>query len=339
MPHDPGHADGHHHDHGHHHGHDHGHAHPHPSGRRWWGMLALAIAAVALAWYVSTGVYFVRTNERAVVRRGGAALEQVRTPDLYFGLPVGVDKVDRIKVLQTKRVGVGRSLSDTTLGRRGAPEQAECLTGDRNLILVSAVVQYHIKDPKAYLFHVADVPALVRNVAAAELTRVISSMAVDDVLTTERSAIQTRVRQAVQKVLDRYQAGVKVAQVLLPSEAVAPPLDVAEAFRDVSSAREDKQRAINVARGYAQRIIPEARGQAYRIESEAQGYAAKTVQEAEGDALRFIREAEQLQTGRAVTFRRLILETLEEILPRVRKVVLDARAQRTLDLGLFEDKE
>jgi membrane protease subunit HflK len=337
MPHAHGHAHGHSDGHSHDHGDD--HAHPHTSGRAWWLKLGLLVAAAALAWYVSTGVYFVRTNERAVVRRGGAALKQVRTPDLYFGLPAGIDKVDRLKVLEAKRVGVGRSLSDTTLGRRGAPEQAECLTGDRNLILVSAVVQYHIKDPKAYLFHVADVPALVRNVTAAELTKVISGMAVDDVLTVKRSAIQTRVRQAVQKTLDRYQAGVKVARVLLPGEAVAPPLDVAEAFGDVSSAREDKQRAINMARGYAQRIIPEALGQAYRIQSEAEAYAEKTVQEARGDALRFVKEAKELKEGRAVTFRRLILETLEEILPRVRKIVLDARARHTLDLGLFEDKE
>ncbi|MHC4407157.1 MAG: SPFH domain-containing protein, partial [Planctomycetota bacterium] len=155
-----------------------------------------------LAIYVLTGLYTVQPNERAVVRRCGQALSEVRPPGLHFGLPYGIDRVTRLK---------------RSFGRRIQPAQSECLTGDHNLILVSAVVQYHVDDadPKAYLLNVADVPTLVSNVAASELTAIIASMNVDDVLTVQRTTIQNGVMRNTQATLDRYGAGARVTSVSL----------------------------------------------------------------------------------------------------------------------------
>ncbi|HUU92448.1 MAG TPA: FtsH protease activity modulator HflK [Phycisphaerae bacterium] len=319
------------------HGPSHARGHDHPHRPLSWRKALLALLAAGLLAYLATGVYVVRTNEHAVVRRFGRALRHVRTPDLYFDLPYGLDRVTRVKVREAKRVGVGMGLADQAMGRSGQPEQNECLTGDTNLILVSAVVQYHVAADRArdYCFHVADVPGLVRSVAAAELTRLISGMAVDDVLTVERVAIQTRVRQAVQRTLDRYGAGVLVTSVLLPSKGVAPPEQVADAFRDVTSAGEDKRRAINVAEGYAMRTEPQSRGEAHRVLTDAAAYANELVEMARGDAERFTSEAAELKTNRRLTLRRLVLETMEQVLPRVRKVVLDANAS-AVDLGIIE---
>jgi membrane protease subunit HflK len=288
--------------------------------------------------YLATGFYTVQTNEQAVVRRCGKFLPQIQTSGLHFGLPYGIDRVDRLKMFEQKRVAVGMSLSDRVLGRQSLPQQSECLTGDRNLILVSAVIQYHIEDPKAYLLKVKNVDAAVANTAAASLASVISGMNVDDVLTVERLAIQGRVLKTTQESMDRYGAGVKLDAVSL--EGVAPPQEVAEAFRDVTAAREDKQRAINEAEGYRNRLIPQARGEAQRIQLEAEGYADETVTKAQGDASRFSQMAAQLAASgnRALTFKRLVLETMEQIFPRLNKVIVDEDSSNPVDLGLIETK-
>ena len=121
-------------------------------------------------------------------------------------------------------------------------------------------------------------------------------------------------------------------------ETVRPPQEVDEAFRDVTSAREDRQRTINEAQGYAAALLPSARGEAERIRLEAEGYAAETVERARGEADRFERVVAQLGTGRDVTIERLILETLEEVLPRIKKIVLDEQAKKQIDLGVIEDQ-
>jgi len=316
------------------------HEHPRtgPKSRGGWRHTAAALIGCLAAAYAATGLYMVQSNEQAVVRRCGRGLEAVRTSGLYFGLPYGVDEVSRLKVAEAKRVGVGMNLTDRALGRRGDALEAECLTGDRNLVLVSAVVQYTISDPRAYLFRVADVPALVADVAASELTRLVSRMSADDILTEEREAIRARARDAVQAALDRYEAGVWVKSVSLSGDSVAPPPEVADAFADVSSARGDRERLKNIAKGEANRILAQARGEAQRTAREAEGYAEEVVQKARGEAQRFLREAAELRTSRELTLTRLILETMEEVLPRLNKVVVDAKARRALDL-VIEGKE
>jgi membrane protease subunit HflK len=287
-----------------------------------------------LAVYLATGFYSVQPNERAVVHRCGKALDKLRMPGLHFGFPYGIDRVTRLKVLQRKRVGVGITLAERSQGRPAQPQEAERLTGDRNLIRVSAIVQYRIADPKAYLFNVADVPALVSNVASSALTAVVTSTTVDDVLTIQRVAIQDEVKQATQTALDGYGTGVEVTSVSL--EEVAAPKDVRQAFHDVTAAREDMQRMINEAQGYANRLIPQARGEARRIGLEAEAYRDAVVQKARGDAESFSKIAAEVSDDRQLTVKRLILETMERVLPRLKKIVLDEHAGDGVDLGLIE---
>jgi membrane protease subunit HflK len=284
--------------------------------------------------YAVTGFYAVGTDERAVVRRCGKARTELQLPGLHFGFPYGVDRVTRLKVFQPKRTGVGMSLAERSLGRRVQPQEAEWLTGDHNLIVVSAVVQYRIADPEDYLFNVAHVDTLVGNVAASALTSIVTSMNVDDVLTVQRLAIQDEVKRAAQEILGRYGAGVEVTSVSL--EAVAPPQEVAQAFRDVTAARGDSQRTVNEAQGYAARLIPEARGEAHRMLIEAEAYGDEVVQRARGDAERFAKMAQELSQNRHLTTKRLTLETMEKVLPRLKKIVLDDRATGAVDLGIIE---
>jgi membrane protease subunit HflK len=198
-------------------------------------------------------------------------------------------------------------------------------------------VQYRIADPEQYLFGATEVDALVSNVAGSALTSLVTSMNVDDVLTVERLAIQEEVKRAAQEVLARYGAGVEVTSVSL--EAVTPPEQVAEAFRDVTAARGDAERTVNEAHGYAGRVLPEARGEAQRALIEAEGFRDELVERARGDAARFEKMAREFSGDRRLTAKRLTLETLEKVLPRLKKIVLDDRATGAVDLGLIEADE
>lgn len=309
--------------------------HPEPSRQRirWLAMLPWVVAI-----YIATGFYSVQPNERVVVRRCGKMLRDIRGPGLHFGFPYPIDKVSRLKTLESKRVGVRVSLSDRERGRISQPQQAECLTGDRNLILISAVVQFQISDPKAYLINAADVPGLVRNAVAGKLTSVTSAMNVDDILTVQRNAIQTEVRSAAQDVLDGYRSGVQITSISL-AEGVAAPQEVAEAFRDVNSASADKARMIYAAGKYRDGLAIQAEGEAKRILIEAEGYAEETTLKAQGEADRFRKMAAELADSRELTVKRLILETMEEVLPRLNKVILDGNAREHLDLGIIQANE
>ncbi len=322
-------------DHHHHHEHPHGHARP-----GWRPNLRLLSLAALVIW-IATGVYIVEPNQRAVVWRCGRILPELTLPGIHCGLPWPIDRVTRLMPYEQKRVGIGLSLDDRNLGRAVDPRRAECLAGDRNLIAISAVVQYEIRDAKAYLVRAADVPLAIENLATSELSSAIASRDVDDILTLGRLEIQQQVLAALKKRLSKWTdedrgLGVEINAVTL--ETVRPPQEVDEAFRDVISAREDRQRAINEAEGQAAALIPAARGDAGRIRMEAAGSAAETVERARGDADRFDRVVAQLGSGRQVTTERLILETLEEVLPRMKKIVLDDKAQKQIDLGVIEDQ-
>jgi|SRR5208282_5506699 len=321
----------------HHHDHDHSHGHARPIWRPNVGLCAL----LALVVWVATGVYIVEPNEQAVVWRCGRILPNSRLPGIHFGLPWGIDRVTKVKVNEQKRVGIGLGLDDRNLGRAVEPRRAECLAGDRNLIAISAVVQYDILDARAYLIRTADVPLALENLATAELSAAIAARNVDDILTLGRLEIQQQVLAAVKKRLDQWTGegrglGVQIKSVTL--ESVRPPQEVDAAFRDVISAREDQQRAINEAQGYMAALIPSARGEAERIRLEGEGSATEMVERARGEADRFSQIVAQLGSGRELTAQRLILETLEELLPRLKKIVLDDKAQKQIDLGIFEDQ-
>jgi membrane protease subunit HflK len=319
----------------------HDYQHRQGRGRPGWRPTVWQLALAALAVWAATGVYVVQPDQRAVVWRCGRILSDPGVPGIHFGLPWGIDRVTRLKIYEQKRVGIGLSLEDRNLGRAVEPRRAECLAGDRNLIAISAVVQYEILDAKAYLVRTADVPAAIENLATAELSAAIASRAVDDIFTLGRLEIQQQVLAAVRERLAQWERkgqglGVRVNSVTL--EAVRPPQEVDEAFRDVISAREDRLRAVNEAEAFAAALLPGARGEAERIRLEAEGSAAEMQEKARGEADRFTRMAAQLGSGREVTVRRLILETLEEVLPRLKKIILDDGARKQLDLGVIEDQ-
>ena len=203
----------------------------------WNRRRVIAVGLVVL--WLMTGVYVVGADQQAVVTRFGAVVERRVLPGIHLTWPYPIAQVHKLKVLQRQRAFIGGAPADQPLGQV-EPLASQFLTGDQNLINIRTVVQYSVATPDEYLFHAEDVGQAISAATEAELSRQISSRNVDDVLTTEKVAIQETVRQRAQERVDQYGLGVVLSTVSI--EYIAPPPETAAAFRDVASARADSVR-------------------------------------------------------------------------------------------------
>ena len=299
---------------------------PAPPSPRWTrGRIALAVAAV---WALS-GIYLVAPDQQAVETLFGKVIAPRVMPGLHYALPWPIQSVAKLKVLQLQRLVVGGEIADSLLGRT-PPLASQFLTGDQNIINMRVVVQYSVGVPSDYLFQVQNPAQVVGTAVQAEVARRVARRMVDAVLTTEKAAIQDEVRAAAQKLLNEYRAGVLLSTINI--ESATPPPEAAEAFRDVASARADTARIVNEAEGYANGLIPKARGQARQMLEESEAYKQRKINEAAGDAARFSQIAAEYGKAARVTGQRLYLETMEQVLPRIRKLIVDQNGN--LDLTI-----
>lgn len=289
-------------------------------------LYALAAALIAVA-YLLSGVYIVTSGKAAVVTRFGRVVNPRVTEGLHYRLPWPIEKETIVNVAEVRRESVGLSSAEPEHPQHlEAPGKLQVLSGDTNILDYEVIVQYQITDPAAYLFAFNAAPyQVVRDAVRAAVTAVSTNTAVDDILTTERQNVLNRLQEETQRLLDSYGSGLKVVGVNF--QKAYPPEEVADAFRDVSSAREDKDKAINEAEGYQNSIIPEARGQAEKLTTEATSTAQALVNEARGSAVGFDEIIAQYRTnsaiyGEKVTRFRLYLEQMEKIFPRVKTYVV-----------------
>jgi membrane protease subunit HflK len=214
-------------------------------------------------------------------------------------------------------------------------KRSQYLTGDRNILNIRLVVQFAISDPVQYLFRTADVSAAVANAARGALAQVVAGRHVDDLLTTEKVAVQERVQMVAQTALSRYDCGVTLLGVVLDS--IVPPNEVVDAFRLVASAREDSNRIVREAESYANGVVPVARGEAARMGEEALTYNTQQVNQATGDASRFSDVAAEYSKAPSETATRLYLETVEEVLPKLDKTIVGTDP-KSVDLQFLKKK-
>jgi modulator of FtsH protease HflK len=284
-----------------------------PRARRWLGLGLLLLLA---AW-LGAGFYVVDTDEQAVVRRFGAIAERVG-PGMHYRLPWPVDRVDVVKTTSVMKTGVGFRLAE---GERTTAVGMELLTGDTNILSVALVLQYVIRSPAEFLFRIEEPETLIGSLAETVLTETVIGMAVDEVLTTGRLAIQERVKTETQAMLDRYQSGVQITS----SNIMTITLDksVAEAFQEVTDAMADREKSRNEARIYANNLLPKARGEAHAVVRAAQAYRQQRIAEAIGNTDRFLALLEEHEKAPEITRSRLYLEAMERILPKVQMYVID----------------
>jgi membrane protease subunit HflK len=204
------------------------------------------------------------------------------------------------------------------------------LTGDENIVDIDLVVQYHIIDAKNFLFNIRNQPQAVHDVAETTLRGIIGNRPIDDVLTTGKAEIQIQVKETMQELLNKYESGIEILNAQLKD--VSPPQPVDFAFKDVQSAKEDKDRLINEAKGYRNSVIPEARGKAAQIIAAAEAYREEVINKAQGDAHRFLAQYKEYKKAPSVTKTRIYLETMEEIYPGMKKVITSGNKSGVLPI-------
>ena len=280
--------------------------------------LIMVVAAVILAWQ---GLFIVAPDEEGVVKRFGDVVRTVG-PGPHFKIPF-IESVLQPKVQKLHRIEVGFH-TDRQGRQQMLPREALMLTGDENILAIEFIVQYKIKNAGDYLFRVADIEETIGKAAEASMREVIGKSKIDEALTTGKAEIQQGTQALLQGILDQYQAGVQVAAVQL--QDVDPPEAVVAAFKDVASAKEDREKLINQAQGYRNDIIPKAKGEAAQLVNQAKGYAQARLNRAEGEANRFLKTLKEYEQAKEIISKRIYIETMEEVLPNVEKVIIEGKA-------------
>ena len=296
-----------------------------------WLWLKWIIPLVLVLWFLS-GIYIVRPDEQGVVRRFGKAI-RVTQPGPNYHWPQPIEKVDKVKVKKVRRMEIGfRTIPYTSPPRyRFYPEESLMLTGDEQIIDAQIIVQYQVSDPQKFLFNVRALEephGALMDAAEVALRHVVGQRPIDDVLITEKLQVEIDIRQLLQQIIDNYDSGLRIVEMKL--QTVQPPKEVEKAFSDVVSAKEDKDRLVKEADGYREDLLPKARGQAEKIIREAEAYKAERIKHAQGDADRFLAVLKEYKKAKNVTRKRLYLETMERILPGIRKFVIDPKVGGSL---------
>jgi membrane protease subunit HflK len=291
----------------------------------------LVVLPVVLLLWALTGIYTVQPDERGVVLRFGRAVRETG-PGPHWRIPWPIEQVLKPSVTQIRKEEIGfRTVAIGPPTRyEDVDDEALMLTGDENIVKLLFIVQYKVRDDAEgatdFLFNVRNPRDTVRAAAEAAMREVIGRSSIDGVLTEAKEQVQQDAQGELQAILDRYDVGIEVMTVKL--QDVDPPDQVSDAFKDVISAQQDRERLINEARGYANDVVPKARGDAAQIVNDAQGYGEAKVREATGVAARFVALHEEYAKAKDVTRQRLYIETMEDILPRANKIILDDLAAK-----------
>ncbi|HXH28846.1 MAG TPA: FtsH protease activity modulator HflK [Candidatus Polarisedimenticolia bacterium] len=305
-----------------------------PEWRRFLAMLPSLLALVFVLVAAATSFFTVAQDQVAVIQRWGRYVRTVPS-GLHFKLPFGIERVTKVRVEYVYKEEFGFT-SDPGVRRPGLrpssdQETRQMLTGDLNIADVEWIVQFKIRDPKAYVFKVRNVPLTLRNVSEAVMRRVVGDRSVTEVLTVGRAEIAALVEKDMQQLFDQYETGLVITTVQLKD--VNPPEPVKPSFNEVNEARQEKERTTNQAWEAYNKAIPEAEGAARRTVSEAEGYAINRVNRARGDAQRFSALLTEYRRAPDVTRRRLYIEAMSDILPKIeRKYIVDDQVKGLLPL-------
>lgn len=285
--------------------------------------LLIVILLLLLGFGAFNSFYEVDTEETGVLLRLGKFVGYTE-PGLHFKLPFGIDRVYLVKTGRVLKAEFGfRTVSPgvrTTYTKQGLEEEALTLTGDLNVSDVEWIVQYQIADPFKYVFRIKNPVETIRDLSEAMVRRVIGNSNVSAVLTTERAQLATVIQKDLQKILNDYDIGVRIVTVKF--QDVTPPDQVKAAFNEVNEAEQQKESLIFKAREQYNREVPKARGTAKKTLQEAEGYAVERINKARGETDRFLALLTEYLKAPEVTRKRIYLETLEEVLPRLKEIYI-----------------
>lgn len=303
---------------------------PRPSFRA----IALVVLALLGLGFINSMVFTIAPEEEGVVLRFGE-YDRTVAPGLQFKLPSPIEQVWKIPTqrqlkeefgFRTLRAGQRTRYSDVDFS-----EEKLMLTGDLNVASVEWIAQYRIKDPYKHIFKVRNVQSTFRDMNEAIMREIIGDRSVTEVLTIGRQEIEALAEEKLQIMCDEYETGIKVEQVVLQN--VNPPDPVKPSFDEVNQAQQERERLINDAKTSFNKVIPAARGEAEQTIAQARGYAVQRLNKAKGEAARFAALREAYREAPQVTRKRLYLETIGEVIPKVEnKIIVSEDAQGVLPL-------
>lgn len=288
---------------------------------------------ILLALLAYTSIYTVQAESQGVVLRFGKYVKTV-DPGLRFKFPFGVDRVSIVPVKRQLKQEFGFGTVGAQNATQFSTEQKEersMVTGDLNAATVEWIIQYRIRDPKLFLFEVRNPGETLRDISESVMRTVVGDRTVDEVITVGRQGIEADALTQLQELVDKYQLGLSIDQVQLKN--VNPPLPVQPSFNEVNQAQQEREKMINVANGEYNKVVPRASGEAEQKIQAAEGYALKRVNEAEGDVSRFNAVFAEFLKAPEVTKRRIYIETMREVVPKLgKKIIIDEEASQILPL-------
>jgi membrane protease subunit HflK len=292
--------------------------------------ILLGIFVIILVW---SALFQIEPEEIGVITRFGKYVREV-DPGLNLKVPI-LERVYRVPVERQQKEEFGfRTVSagvQSQFTKSGTSDESLMLTGDLNLADVEWVVQYRIDDPYSFLFKVRNPVNSLRDISEAAMRQVVGDRTVNEVLTVGRTEIASRVLEEIQRICTEYSLGIKIEQVVL--QDVNPPDPVKDAFNAVNEAQQEKETLINQAKSEYNKVIPRASGQAEETIQKAEGFATERVNNALGEAARFNALYSEYVKAPEVTKRRIYLETLADVLPRLgHKIITDEKGSNVLPL-------
>jgi len=292
-----------------------------------------AVIVLSVLLVVGAGAFFqIGTEEEGVVTRFGKHVRTV-APGLKMKIPF-VEKVYKVPVERQKKQEFGFRTEQagirTQYSRTGSvtEDEAIMLTGDLNLANVQWVVQYRVSNPYNYLFKVRNPDNTLRDISEAVTRQIVGDRTVNEVLTVGRAEIAREVKVLLQEMAREYSLGVEIAQVVL--QDINPPESVKQAFNAVNEAQQERETLINVAKSEYNKVIPRARGQALETIQKAEGYATQRVNNAQGEVARFNALYAEYIRAPEVTKKRIYLETLQEVLPKLGDKIITSEDGNTM---------
>jgi len=291
---------------------------------RWAGRVPLILVAAFAVYVILTSFFIVPTDSEAILETMGGRRVDVVGPGLHFKIPV-IQRAYIYPSLRAQRTEIGYRTVRSGEPNRPAeyadrPEEALMLTGDENIVWAEAAVQWRISDVLLFHKNVEDPEGTVRKAAEAVLRKAVGKRNLDAVLTVDRTQMGLEIHQEMQQLLDLYRTGITVISVQMQN--IEPPDEVAGDFKAVVDARETRQRTINEAQRYANQRLPAAQAEAQKMIQEAEAYRVRRIEEARGQVARYTALLEEYQRAPEVTRKRLYLEMLAEVLPKLREVII-----------------
>lgn len=290
----------------------------------WVALILIAVVGIIV---VTTSWYTVDESEQAVVITFGQADETIQDSGLHFKLPWPIQSVEILsKETYSLQFGYKQNPDGTV---EAFDKETKMITGDENIVLTDLVVQWRIVEPKKYLFSSQEPRAILHNATSSAIRSIIGSSTIDEALTDGKADIEAETRELLVSLIDKYDIGIGVLGVKLQDVEV-PNEEVRAAFTDVTDARETKNTKINEAEKYENQRVSEAVGEAAAILSKAEGEKASRIEQATGEVALFNQLYDEYRLNKDITRERLVLETLEAVLPNAQIYIMNDDGSGTM---------